>query len=197
MLKQVILCCLFFSVIGLNSSCKVSSPTNQNPQQSGLLTSFQIEREKAEEYKRNDDLPNAERYFLSALKIAEAMKWTDGIVMTKMDISRLYIDKTIRDFDKVETNFLEAKTFCQQNKDCSPGQLASVYVDLFNFYLFSMKNLNKSSAIADEVINSKERLGEDESIYKVREILKEFAIKLRIEGFRNEASNLETRIKSL
>jgi tetratricopeptide (TPR) repeat protein len=153
---------------------------------------FEAESNQAKKLFLQKDFQNAELHYNLALEIAKKPNWTDGIVMTKSEISKIYAAK--KQYKESETILVEAKDICKNKKDCSSGQLASIYNNLIFTYLFWMKDISKATEIVNEVIASQQRLSEDED---VSNLLNGYVRNMRTAGFEKEAAELENRIKSI
>src|SRR5690606_34332280 len=96
-------------------------------QQTGeqALSDYNRQKEAAENILRNGgELDRANSHYRSALKIAQDMRWADGIAIAER--GRADVAAANRDFPLAEKILLETKEFCISNEECSSGQLAAI-----------------------------------------------------------------------
>ncbi|HKP67760.1 MAG TPA: hypothetical protein VJV05_00670 [Pyrinomonadaceae bacterium] len=138
------------------------------------------------------DFAEAERQFSDAAAYAEKIKWVDGVVMSKRNISGIKIAQ--KDLSGAEEVLLDAKQICLQDQKCSGGQLDSIFGHLVKFYAFRKKDPSKISGLVDEVIGSRSRLADSKPIEAILESISE---DLSVAGFKAQAEEVRSRLNEL
>lgn len=140
---------------------------------------FKRESNQAKEFfLRDGNTEEAMIRYESALRAAERMKWTDGVVMTKRAMSEILTAK--KNYSGAEVILKDSLEICANGTDCSSQQMAALYDNLMFLYLFQLKNESKAWSTLEAVASSREKLSQSEDVDSTLNRYKE---QMKIAGF--------------
>lgn len=150
------------------------------------LEEFNAKEEQAKKYFLGGDFEKSEQAYNEAFEIAKEMRWTDGIIISKHKIAKIYLAR--KDYEKGEALLNELLKLCRNDKDCSSGQMNSLYDSLRFLYLFNLKDENKLRELIKDVNLSKDKFGDEEA----KKIICGYAKDIKDGGY----SDLSSEIKA-
>lgn len=137
-----------------------------------------------------EDWPNAGKHYNAALKTAEGIQWTQGIVAAKEKLGDVY--SRGNKIAEAEKAYVESKDICKKDLMCK--NIDSIYDKLVLFYIYYGQSPEKAENVMDEMVTIKERLRRGQDI---RDRFSGYAGDMRTAGFHKEAEFLNQYINQM
>lgn len=184
-LKKLVLLNVLLTIL-FGSSCFSKISGNRSD-----LDEFENNLNEANKSIISKDYQNAEQKTISALRIAERIKWNEGVIISKLRLSDLYTED--KNLNEAEALLNQVKEICDTG-DCSADDLGRVYDDYIFLYLKGFKDISKAEKIVNEVIQSQKV---SEATKSKKERLSNYAGSMKHFGYEKESEDLYARIGSI